>query len=425
MTQLEMTKQANQRSYIANYILAAAAVLFLLTYPFRDLFWGGLLSHLSGAAVIGGLADWYAVTALFKKPLGISFKTALIPRSKERIAETARYMLENEILTVPNMYKVLKSHPVLDAGLDYLHSPKGFMAAEQVLGQVLNTFLYTVDMSSVVKTSADLGAKSLEKFNLAPVLGQAMKVSLKGEACSDFLDFTILTVENVAKSDTMKRYLAEIYRESLRQYEQRNFIYALVVKAALATDIFGPDNVSDALQQKVLAILDEAKEKDSPYRKQAQQFLWKQAELLQMNSEWLQRMEEYKVRFYKYMTTGSDMSDSWKRYIQNPARQRRLCNVAASYLVGCLEEWQKSDMKVEQLNRAVLAMAARELKRLQNWFGSTAEKEIMQYDSEVLAAQLQNKVWNDLQMIRVNGSLVGALLGTVIFLIMYGTKGGW
>ena len=49
----------------------------------------------------------------------------------------------------------------------------------------------------------------------------------------------------------------------------------------------------------------------------------------------------------------------------------------------------------------------------------------MQYDSEVLAAQLQNKVWNDLQMIRVNGSLVGALLGAVIFLIMYGTKGGW
>ena len=78
-----------RRSQIANYILITAAVLLLLAYPFQDFFVGGLLTHLAGAALIGGLADWYAVTALFRRPLGISFKTALIPNSKERIAETS------------------------------------------------------------------------------------------------------------------------------------------------------------------------------------------------------------------------------------------------------------------------------------------------------------------------------------------------
>ena len=75
-----------RRSQIANYILITAAVILLLAYPFQDFFVGGLLTHLAGAALIGGLADWYAVTALFRRPLGISFKTALIPNSKERIA---------------------------------------------------------------------------------------------------------------------------------------------------------------------------------------------------------------------------------------------------------------------------------------------------------------------------------------------------
>lgn len=425
MNQLEMTKQNSSRSYIANYILIVAVVMFLLTYPLQDIWWCGLLSHLSGAAFIGGLADWYAVTALFKKPLGISFKTALIPNSKERIAETARYMIESEILTVPNMYKVLKSHPVLDAGLDYLHSEKGFTAAEQVLGQVLNTFLYTIDIKSVIQTGAELGKKTVERVNLAPIMGKAIKFGLAGEAGSNFLDFSIYTLESMVKSDTAKTYLAEIYRESMRQYEQRNFVYSLLVKAAMSSDIFSPENISEALQQKFLDILGEAKEKDSPYRRQAQRFLWKQAEQLQMNREWQQRVEEYKMKFYYYATTSSELTEAWQRYIQDPTRQRHLCNVAAGYLVGRLEDWQDSEMQVEQMNRIVLAMAARELKRLQNWFGTTAENEIMKYDSNMLAAQLQDRVWNDLQMIRVNGSLVGALLGAVIFLAMYGLKGGW
>ena len=76
------------------------------------------------------------------------------------------------------------------------------------------------------------------------------------------------------------------------------------------------------------------------------------------------------------------------------------------------------------MNRTALAFVARELKRLQVWFGKTAEAEIMKYDGQYLAQQLENSVWYDLQMIRVNGSLVGAVLGTVIYLIMYAVKGG-
>ena len=76
------------------------------------------------------------------------------------------------------------------------------------------------------------------------------------------------------------------------------------------------------------------------------------------------------------------------------------------------------------MNRTALAFAARELKRLQVWFGKTAEQEIMKYDGNYLAQQLESSVWYDLQMIRVNGSLVGAILGAVIYLVMYAVKGG-
>ena len=422
-----MAREAQQkkRTHIADYILIIAALCVLFSFPFEDFFWGGLLSHLSAAALIGGLADWYAVTALFHKPLGISFKTELIPKSKERIAETARHMIESEILTVSNMYSVLKNHPVLEASLTYLQSKEGFHSAERVLGQILNTFLYTVDLRSIVEAFSRYGEGAIERIHIAPMMGKAMKTGLAGESGAAFLDFSILSLEKMVKSKTMHSYIADIYTESLRQYERRNFVYALVVKAALASDVFRPVNVAAGIQRKILEALERAKEPDTLEREWAIQFIWAQADRLEHNEIWQERVEAYKIRFYKHIISRPDMKEAWQRYVLDEERQSRVCYSAASYAIEKLEAWRTSPDQVDQLNRYILAIAAKELKRLQEWFGTTAEQEILRYDSYELAKQLESNVWYDLQMIRINGSLVGGALGTAIFFAMYALKGGW
>ena len=422
-----MAREAQQkkRTHIADYILIIAALCVLFSFPFEDFFWGGLLSHLSAAALIGGLSDWYAVTALFHKPLGISFKTELIPKSKERIAETARHMIESEILTVSNMYSVLKNHPVLEASLTYLQSKEGFHSAERVLGQILNTFLYTVDLRSIVEAFSRYGEGAIERIHIAPMMGKAMKTGLAGESGAAFLDFSILSLEKMVKSKTMHSYIADIYTESLRQYERRNFVYALVVKAALASDVFRPVNVAAGIQRKILEALERAKEPDTLERERAIQFIWAQADRLEHNEIWQERVEAYKIRFYKHIISRPDMKEAWQRYVLDEERQSRVCYSAASYAIEKLEAWRTSPDQVDQLNRYILAIAAKELKRLQEWFGTTAEQEILRYDSYELAKQLESNVWYDLQMIRINGSLVGGALGTAIFFAMYALKGGW
>ena len=81
-----------------------------LSAPFSGTFWGGLLFHTSMAATVAGLADWYAVVSLFRKPLGIAYHTALIPRGKTRIIGILRKMIEEELLTVPHLYQTVKKH---------------------------------------------------------------------------------------------------------------------------------------------------------------------------------------------------------------------------------------------------------------------------------------------------------------------------
>lgn len=112
MDKKERNKQKHKRRGLANIVLVVMGLLFLFTYPFRANLWGALLMHISGAALIGGLADWYAVTALFSKPLGIPYKTAILPRSKDRLIEAARTMMVDELLRRSSVYKIIKQEEV-------------------------------------------------------------------------------------------------------------------------------------------------------------------------------------------------------------------------------------------------------------------------------------------------------------------------
>ena len=303
---MEEVKTTRPHTQIANYILGIAVVALLLAYPVRTLFWGGMITHVAGAALIGGLADWYAVTALFRKPLGISFKTALIPNSKERIAEMARHMVEKEILTVPNMYNVLKHHPILATTLNYLHTENGFRAAERISGQVLNTFLYTVDMRTIVRIFADVGGKAVENIDLAPIMSKAIRIGLRGESGKDFLDFMILHLMTLVQSDTMKKYMGEIYEASIHQYANRHPFVKLFIKPLLKSEIFSPRTVSEKISQKVLDVLREAQKPESTKRDAALRYLWKQVDRFEFNEDWKNSLDEYKNRMYKNVVIRPD-----------------------------------------------------------------------------------------------------------------------
>ena len=85
---------------IANGILASSVILTLGTAPFQgeSIAWTGLF-HMSFAAAVGGFADWFGVTSLFRRPLGISWRTDLIAKNREMIVSIAKDMVVNELLT--------------------------------------------------------------------------------------------------------------------------------------------------------------------------------------------------------------------------------------------------------------------------------------------------------------------------------------
>src|SRR5215471_10399981 len=89
-----------RRRRLAGIVLLVAASLAVLAFPFRQTWWGGWILAIAEAGVVGGLADWFAVTALFRRPLGLPIPhTALIPANWELLATRVGSMVGDRVLS--------------------------------------------------------------------------------------------------------------------------------------------------------------------------------------------------------------------------------------------------------------------------------------------------------------------------------------
>ena len=139
--------------------------------------------------MIGGLADWYAVTALFTKPLGIPFKTAILPRSKERLIQIGRTMLSEELLRVPQMYYAIKRERVMVRIIEYGMSDVGQKQMRELLYGVGNQVLSHMDIEPMRKEINKAVYKGVSNWKATPLVilfGRCMLDAIR-LACFGFI----------------------------------------------------------------------------------------------------------------------------------------------------------------------------------------------------------------------------------------------
>ena len=95
----------------ADTTLLCAALFFLMAVGFKITFPGNVFAEgflfVTEAALVGGIADWFAVTALFKKPLGFPFHTAILPRRRKDFVKASVVMVQQEFFSRRTIFKKL------------------------------------------------------------------------------------------------------------------------------------------------------------------------------------------------------------------------------------------------------------------------------------------------------------------------------
>ena len=394
-----------QMRLIATGMLLAMAAIFIASSRLDDIdpAWG-FVRAFAEAAMVGGLADWFAVTALFRHPLGLPIPhTAIIPRNKDRIGETLASFLRDNFLIPSVVARRMRSVDVAGAIGRFLANPAPEGRMREGASRMFASLLESLDeerLGGMVKSAVSSRLRSME---VAPLLGKSLEAAITEERHVPLLDAMVTWAGRTLDANE------EMVRTMVHQ------------KAGWVMRLAGLDaKLADAIMDGLRKLtIDMAIDPDHPLRAKAEEGLASLAWDLQHDAETQAKVEAWKNEVIANKAVADWVGGLWENSRNALLRAARDPDAALAGKFGeALKQLGESIQSDPRLNRALNAFARRAVVGVAKTYGGGIVKLVSEtvrgWDARTITGRLENAVGRDLQYIRINGTLVGGLVGLTI-----------
>jgi uncharacterized membrane-anchored protein YjiN (DUF445 family) len=391
---------------VATGLLVVMAAIFIVTRALEPRYpWLGMVKAFAEAAMVGGLADWFAVTALFRHPLGLPIPhTAIIPRNKDRIGATLASFIRDNFLVARVVARRMRGIDVAAAAGRFLRAPSGEgtrirRGASRLIADLFEA-LDDERLGGIVKGAI---SQRIAKTEVAPLLGAALASAIEDNRHVPMLEAAIRALSRALDAN-----------ESLiRDMVKRRASWVLRL-AALDEKL--ADAIVDGLRKLTLEM---STDPDHPMRGKMVEALTALAHDLQHKPETRARVETWKEELLANRSVAQWLDRLWQK--------GRAAIIAAArdsdaVLAGRMGEVLRSagatlesDPRIRSavnkyVRRAVSGMAASYGGSIVSLVSDT----IRGWDARTVTERLESAVGRDLQYIRINGTLVGGFVGLVL-----------
>lgn len=396
--------------------MIVSAVGFALSYPHQHAFWGGLATSGCLAALIGGLADWFAVTALFRRPLGISYRTQIIPRNKERLLREIVEFTSTDLLNPSNIMKIVARYDMAQMLILYLEDAEGEKKVKVVAHTVLERILETMDKQALGAAASQIVATGLRQLRIVPLLKELTQRSQEKAYDDAALRFLLQEVIWVVRDPSTARVLTDMIEAIKAEYES-NFMRRQVVSFLMD---LSPAHLAQLLQDEIVLQLEALKAPEHPLRLKIKAWLCAQM----ADEENLRVAERCKERFIEEKLDITAMAaECVERFC---ARQKETCFPEVDAFL---------DRKIAALKADVALQCATDA-RIKSYIGLFVHEQhalltqiiqdrLNEFSDASLVEFVESRIADDLQMIRINGSLVGSLVGMLLYIVTYLAERMW
>ena len=414
-----MTATNNHKATIT---LGVVTLGFAAAYPFGHTFLGGLLASGFSAAMVGGLADWFAVSALFRRPLGIPFRTAIIPKNRERITADIIAMVEDELLTRDNIRETIGRYDFAALVVRYLDEQGGKVHISEFLGKIGDDAVRQTNPDKVGRFLADILRANAGQIKLAPIIPPAVEWSVKHGYADSLADFIIGELAVLVAQPQVRDLLAGLIDEARAVYERdmRRRQFAVKFFEGLG---FTPATLADLAQREAGLFLRTLADPDHPWRETIRRRILAFAARLRSDPDLQDRVEEAKNNWLAGQADlAGRLSAAVAMLLQAAAGEAGRAAVhrwladQVERLVTALRQDAAQQQALAQLLRQALTAF---IDTHHSHIGKMVRERLDQYSTAALVDFIEAKVGNDLQMIRINGSVVGGVAGMLIFLLTY------
>lgn len=409
---------------IATLMFLLALASSLIAWFFRESFMGGLLFAASEAALVGALADWFAVVALFRHPLGLKFipHTAIIPNNRGRIVEGIVAIVEKDWLSLDFIRGKVLEYDLIEGIASALETEEGRHGLERVSHSIIINIIQDLKPDDVSRFIHTMLADNLGEIKISPPLVERLETSIKNLYGDDVIRLLLNWAIASTRGDDFERVIKRTLTRAAADYSnQGNFMRRLGKGLGESLDIFNYDEAANALAHRINRFLIEMQDPQNQYH-------------IRVKTE----MENLKIADPE--TASSMLSETLKKIVGTEAGLTATTELFAALKTQLLNDSNKeiplirylSDMVLAQINsirQDEVRKAAMEswmkgevmalLERYHGIIGLMVREKLQSLNDAGLVESLEDKVGNDLQWIRINGTVIGALVGVLQYLILH------
>lgn len=387
---------------MATGLLVASAAVWALAHAFALRWpWLGYVAATAEAAVIGGLADWFAVTALFRHPLGIPIPhTAIIPVRKQRLGRSlGRFIQTNFLAPEIVAARMAGTKPGVKL-VRWLAQPEHARSVAQPVASGVASLAEALDDEEVSKAIEKGLVAGLRSVRVAPMLGKVLIAVREDRRYGEFVDETL--------------------RLALRATAQNESIIRERVRAE--SPWWVPEAVDERIHEKIVGAIERtlegaANDPGHVLRARFDEGLTSFIEKLHSSPEMIERAEGIKESVLEHPAMREFAATIWADAKEALHERRGAADpLAVERAILKLADAALADQDLlDRIDRGIVASVGHALEPYRTEVAQLIEQTVEQWDAEATSTRIELLVGRDLQFIRINGTLVGGLVGLILY----------
>ena len=399
-----------QMKRVATLMLVGVAVLFVVTRFLESRYpWLGFVRAFAEAAMVGGIADWFAVTALFRHPMGIPIPhTAIVPSRKDRIGTALGNFVQRNFLTREVVSGKIAAMQLGNRAAQWLSRPENSRrlarhAAHGLSGAV--GVLRDDDVQALV----DRGIVSrLRRMQAAPLMARLFELLTAGGRHQALLD------------DALRLAAKFLYENEAMIRERVKAESPWWVPGAVDSRV--GDKIVSGVEKTLVAV---AADPDHPLRQRYDEAVDRFVLSLRENPETIARFEQIKLDVLAHPGVAEFSREVWgdvKGRIASYAEQvaddaEQAPDQLEQWLAGLGHTVLQDPVLSAKVNEWIVEMVAYAVDQAREEVATLISTTVAAWDAHATSRKIELQIGRDLQFIRINGTLVGGLVGLILYAV--------
>ncbi|MFZ7935174.1 DUF445 domain-containing protein [Bacillus thuringiensis] len=405
-----------QTKYIAGISLGVMGVGFAASIPFQGTVAGEIIQGGFEAGLVGGLADWFAVTALFRHPMGIPIPhTALLPKNRKRVTKGLIHTLENEWLTKESITNKVKEMQLAQMVLQIAEREMQSDAVKKGIVTIAEKAIVTIDtekLAVIIEKELKTYLHTINTSNILQVLVDQLVVQEYDEKT---LDYILVKVKDWTAQDEARYQLGSLGMKAMENIKVDGFLQ-FTLKSFM--NIVDEDKIGGILQKFIISNINSLQEADNSTRQLILAKIRQEIINVKENEALLKELENWKEKWIANWNATDKIKEMLEQVQQRAVAFVNNEEFADKYVIPFLQkqmnkikEDEQTVQKIEEwLQKQVVTLVEKNHSKI----GKLVQENLDKLDDKTLIEMIENNVGKDLQWIRVNGAVCGFMIGLIL-----------